>query len=219
MVDLLAPATRAEFVIACGSSAQLPPSELSEIAVAGRSNCGKSSLINALTGRHRLAHSSRTPGRTRQLIYFAVQLTTRAPLFHLVDLPGYGFARVPQRLRAQWGGLITNYLEHRPQLRLVLLLIDIRRAPAQEERDLLEWCALRQRPTLTILTKADKLSKSQRFAAAQQAQRALALPRPPLVCSTELRQSIIALREALRPAIDAEAPAALTRETAGDAGT
>jgi len=207
MTDPLPPATTAQFIIACSNTAQLPEGALPEVAVAGRSNCGKSTLINALTGRHRLAHSSGTPGRTRQLIYFAVQLAARDPAFNLVDLPGYGWARVPQRLRAQWGGLVSAYIEQRQQLRLVLLLIDIRRAPAQEERDLLEWCALRQRGTLTILTKADKLSKAQRFVAAKQAQRALALPRPPLVCSINLRETIAELRGALTQALSTDAPA------------
>ncbi|MBK8480130.1 MAG: ribosome biogenesis GTP-binding protein YsxC [Proteobacteria bacterium] len=213
MTDPLPPATTADFVIACGKAAQFPDSALPEVAIAGRSNCGKSALINALTGRHRLAHSSGTPGRTRQIVYFAVQLALRERRFHLVDLPGYGWARVPQRLRGQWGGLISTYIEERPQLSLVLLLIDIRRAPAQEEHDLLEWCALRQRRTLTVLTKADKLSKAQRFAAATQAQRALSLPRPPLACSVTLRESIAELRRVLLRELELAAPAAATDET------
>jgi GTP-binding protein len=207
MIDPLPPATTAQFIIACSNTSQLPEGELPEVAVAGRSNCGKSTLINALTGRHRLAHSSGTPGRTRQLIYFAVQLAARDPAFNLVDLPGYGWARVPQRLRAQWGGLVSAYIEQRQQLRLVLLLIDIRRAPAQEERDLLEWCALRQRGTLTILTKADKLSKAQRFVAAKQASVRWPCPGHRWSARSTCVESIAELRGALMQALSTDAPA------------
>jgi len=184
----------ARYVAACSSPSQFPSSELSEVAIAGRSNCGKSSLINAVTGRSSLARTSSTPGRTRQLLWFRVSWPRAAP-FHLVDLPGYGYAQVSRRERESWDQLVTAFIERRAQLRALLLLNDLRRDPAEEERGLLRWCDERGLAALVVLTKADKLARNKRFARQQAAREALGLARRPIAVSVRDKQSIAALRE------------------------
>jgi len=175
----------ARFAFSCRTAKDLPPPALPELAVAGRSNCGKSSLINAITGQPKLARTSSTPGRTQQIIIFEVRtLATADPAqtFHLVDLPGYGYAKASRAAQRAWGRLVTWYIGNRPNLVGLLLLGDIRRAMEDAERDLLRWTATREIPVQVVLTKSDKLNKSQRFAAAEAAKRALGLGhRPPTV--------------------------------------
>jgi GTP-binding protein len=136
-----------------GKLEKLPEPSLPEVAFAGRSNVGKSSLLNQLVGPGRLAHVSKTPGRTQTINFFRVDNR-----FYLVDLPGYGYAKVPLKVRERWEGLVTGYLFERPELRLVLLVIDIRREPMPNDlkvRDLLE----RSGSSYTVVaTKSDKLS-------------------------------------------------------------
>jgi GTP-binding protein len=194
----------AQFARACSTLADLPPGDLTEAAVAGRSNCGKSSLINALVGA-KVARTSSTPGRTQQLVFFHVTAPQQAP-FHLVDLPGYGYARASKVAKRAWGELVTRYIDTRPALRVLLLLSDVRREPAAEERDLLRWARDRDLVALVVLTKADKLSKSQRALVLENAKRALELPRRPLACSVHDPDSIAALRRALLSAIQATCP-------------
>ncbi|MCA9666724.1 MAG: YihA family ribosome biogenesis GTP-binding protein [Myxococcales bacterium] len=183
----------ARFLRACASPADFPQSELVEIAVVGRSNCGKSSLINALTGQAKLARTSSTPGRTREIVFFEVTLPG-APTFHLVDLPGYGYAKVSRDQQAHWGALIGDYIDNRRELMALLLLVDIRRDIAQEELDLVSWASERELETRLVLTKSDKLAKNKRFGPAQKAQTALALARRPLLTSASDKPSIEALR-------------------------
>jgi len=186
------------FLRACHSAEDLPPPSLVEIAVAGRSNCGKSSLINAVTGQSRLAKTSSTPGRTRQIIYFHITPAgSGAQPFYLVDLPGYGYARAPRTEQQAWARLINRYIDRRDPLAALLLLGDIRREPQREELDLLGWAAQRGLATLVVLTKADKVTKSARFTAARRAKEALGLARRPLVFSVGDRQAVEELREAL----------------------
>ena len=187
----------ARFVKACSSPEDLPPPTLPEVAVAGRSNCGKSSLVNAFTGQSKLARTSSTPGRTQQIIYFTLSLPGAAP-FHLVDLPGYGFAKTAKSRIRSWGRLVSHYLHERAPLRLFLLLNDVRRRPGAEERELVSWAAGRGVPLLFILTKLDKLSKSQRPLALKAARQELELELPPLGFSIKdpagvkrLRQDVI----------------------------
>ena len=142
----------ARFLISAADPAGFPAPSLPEIAIAGRSNVGKSSLINALVGQPGLARTSRTPGRTRLLNWFAVD---GQPPFHLVDLPGYGYAAVDKNTREGWRPLIESYLEDRPTLRAVVLLIDIRRGPEAEEEDFIPWLAQKDVTTIVVLTKAD----------------------------------------------------------------
>lgn len=184
----------ARFIKACTRYRDLPPPSLPELAVAGRSNCGKSSLINAMTGVSKLARTSSTPGRTRQIIFFSLSLVEVGPIY-LVDLPGYGYAKVSRTTRQSWAPLINQYIEQRTTLKALLLLLDIRRPPAGEERDLLSWIEDRGIHPLIVLTKADKLNKSQRFSAAQSAKHELGLDRRPLTFSIHQRQTITELRD------------------------
>lgn len=146
---------RVAFVKSASRIGESPSSELPEVAVCGRSNVGKSSLLNVLCNRRQLARVSSTPGRTRLINFFAVQ-----DLLMLVDLPGYGYAKGPIADREQWGETIAGYLRDRPQLRLSLLLVDARRLPEDEEQNLLAWFRQTGRPCLAVLTKADKLGRS-----------------------------------------------------------
>jgi GTP-binding protein len=186
----------ARFVLACSSPADLPSSDLTEVAVAGRSNCGKSSLINALTEHGKLARTSSTPGRTRQIIFFRVRFPRVEP-FHLVDLPGYGFAKIGRAEQAGWAPLIDHYIDNRQQLRALLVLNDIRRPPGDEERDLIHWTHRRGITPLVVLTKADKAPKNKRFGLVRTAQRALALQHPPLACSIDHHETIVTLRRTI----------------------
>ncbi|HSX10703.1 MAG TPA: ribosome biogenesis GTP-binding protein YihA/YsxC [Chlamydiales bacterium] len=132
---------------------------LPEIALVGRSNVGKSSLINHLLEQKRLAKTSSTPGKTRLLNFFSVD-----EKFLLVDLPGYGYAKAPKEEVGKWSEAIDNYLNNRPTLRLILLLIDSRRDIGPEDQTLIEWATHKRIPLLLILTKTDKLSSGEKVA-------------------------------------------------------
>ncbi len=139
------------FVTAAVKADALPPADLPEVAFAGRSNVGKSSLINALTGRLRLARTSRSPGRTQQINFFAL-----GERLMLVDLPGYGFARAPKRAVRAWTRLVDGYLRERPNLRRLCLLIDARMGLKDSDRDLMAKLDSAAVPFQIVLTKADK---------------------------------------------------------------
>jgi len=145
----------AEFVTSAVKPSQYPPADMPEIAFAGRSNVGKSSLINTLINRKRLVKTSTTPGRTQLVNFFAIN---RAVTF--VDLPGYGYARVPLPIKKTWGPMVETYLKGRENLKGVVLLMDIRRVPRQEEKTLIGWLRHYNIPPILVLTKADKFSKS-----------------------------------------------------------
>ena len=158
----------AEFVAGAVDAEGLPAPTLLEIAFAGRSNVGKSSLLNAMMQRHSLARTSRTPGCTRQLNVFEVQCSDGLAL-QFVDLPGYGWARRSKTERGEWQGMIEGYLRTRASLRGVVILMDVRRGPEDEERQLAEFLAERRavseaRPLeiIFVATKIDKLSSSGR---------------------------------------------------------
>ena len=175
------PRPKTTFVTSAAAPTDFPPPTLPELAVVGRSNCGKSSLINALVGQDGLARTSRTPGRTQLINWFAVGAQ---PPFHLVDLPGYGYAKVPTGMKASWKPLIETYLSSRSSLAGVLLLIDIRRGPAEEELDFVPWLAERGVPIIVALTKADKLAKNKRMIEVMRARKELRLTRDPFAVST-----------------------------------
>ncbi len=128
-----------------------PDVTLPEVAFAGRSNVGKSSLLNLLLRRRKAARVSRTPGRTREINFFKVN-----DAFVLVDLPGYGYARVAKERRAEWRPLIEGYLNNSPQLRGLVLLLDARREPSDDDQAMLEFLAERETPVLVAITKMDK---------------------------------------------------------------
>jgi GTP-binding protein len=172
---------RARFVTSAARPGDFPPETLPEVAVVGRSNVGKSSLINALVGQDGLARTSRTPGRTRLINWFEIG---GQPRFFLVDLPGYGYAEVSQQTREGWRPLIEAYLAQRASLAGVLLLVDIRRNAEDEELDFVPWLAQRGTPLVVALTKADKLPKNKRTLEAARAKKLLGLRREPACVST-----------------------------------
>jgi len=145
----------AEFVTSATKPAQYPPALLPEIAFAGRSNVGKSSLINTLVNRKHLVKTSSTPGRTQLINFFNIN-----GQMGFVDLPGYGYAKVPVSIRKKWGPMIETYLSGRQTLKAVVVIMDIRRIPRQEELNLLGWLAHYSIADISVLTKTDKLSKN-----------------------------------------------------------
>jgi len=150
----------AELLKSCSKPDQFPETGLLEVAFLGRSNVGKSSLLNALVHRKRLARTSSTPGKTRLITFFRVEVGSVELL--LADLPGYGWAKVSQKERASWQHLVESYLEDRPPLRVAILLQDLRRDFSDDETLLLEWLAEREVPALVALTKIDKLKPMRR---------------------------------------------------------
>ncbi len=186
----------ARFIAACTARSNIPDATLPEVAVAGRSNCGKSSLINALTAHRKLARTSSTPGRTRQIIFFSFSGYGGPPM-HLVDLPGYGYAKASRAEQADWSDLINDYIEQREALRLMLILMDIRRGPQTEELDLYTWMGELGVTVLPVLTKADKLNTSKRKTAAAKIGKALGLGRPPLSFSVKDKGAALELRKRL----------------------
>jgi len=141
------------FFTSAADESGLPLSQV-EVAFAGRSNAGKSSAINALAQRHRLAFVSKTPGRTQQINFFSLGGER-----FLVDLPGYGYAKVPRGMRNEWEQLISGYLQLRPQLRGLIVVMDIRHPMKPLDRQLLGWFEATRRPAHILLTKADKLAR------------------------------------------------------------
>jgi GTP-binding protein len=161
---------RAGFLRSVAESAGLPAGTRAEVALLGRSNVGKSSLLNALLGCTGLARTSKTPGRTRMLNYFVVEPASRRgaadwPAFFMVDLPGYGFARVPRAVAQQWGPVIESYLTSRRQLALCVLLVDPMAPLQATDLDLYRWLEHRGRRVELVATKCDRLSGNERVKA------------------------------------------------------
>jgi GTP-binding protein len=149
----------AEFLISAVSPAQYPRQPLPELAFAGRSNVGKSSLINILVHRKKLVKTSSTPGKTQAINFFLINQR-----FLLVDLPGYGYAKVPRKIQASWQPMVETYLQQRHTLQAVVHIVDLRHAPTEQDRQLHEWLQLQSIATVTVATKADKVKASQRQA-------------------------------------------------------
>jgi GTP-binding protein len=146
----------AEFIKSAVKPDQYPKAGMPEIAFTGRSNVGKSSLINTLLGRRKLAQTSATPGKTRLINFFTVN-----EKLSFVDLPGYGFAKVSRAEQEKWGPMIETYLRERLTLRLVVSILDVRHDPTQQDRDLIEWLRHYGRNHLIVLTKSDKISRGE----------------------------------------------------------
>ncbi len=146
-----------EFITSATKPGNYPPMSLPEIAFAGRSNVGKSSLINVLVNRKSLVRTSSTPGRTQLINFFDVNNK-----FSLVDLPGYGYAKVPLAVKKAWGPMIRTYLEVRESLHGVVFIFDIRRVPREEDIRMLDWLEEFGVPTIPVITKMDKVNRSQR---------------------------------------------------------
>jgi len=152
----------ATFLKSASKLSQCPPDSGREIAFAGRSNAGKSTALNCITDNKKLARTSKTPGRTQLINYFTLTDTQR-----LVDLPGYGFAKVPEEVRRQWQKHMDDYLLNRQSLVGIVLLMDIRHPMKQFDRTMIEWAVASEMPIRVLLTKADKLKKGQASKALQ----------------------------------------------------
>lgn len=140
----------------CGVTSKLPDNALPEVAFAGKSNVGKSSLINALMNRKSLARTSSQPGKTQTINYYNINNA-----LYFVDLPGYGYARANEAVKAQWGKMVENYLHRSRQLRIVFLLIDIRHEPSENDRIMYDWICRNGYHPVIIATKLDKIKRSQ----------------------------------------------------------
>jgi GTP-binding protein len=171
-----------------------PAGALPEVAFVGRSNVGKSSLINALLNRKGLAKTSGAPGKTRLINFFRVN-----GRLHLVDLPGYGFARVPKGEQRAWRHRIETYLRGREPLKLVVVLVDIRHPLAESDRQMVDWLAHFRRPCLVVATKRDKLSRARAVDAARGLGRETGAP--VLAVSAHKREGLAALWDALKTAL------------------
>jgi len=170
-----------------------PESPLPEVAFAGRSNVGKSSLLNSLVRRKSFARVSRTPGRTREINFFRINNG-----FVFVDLPGYGYARVSKEKKAEWRPMIESYLRRTTQLRGIVLLLDIRREPSDDDRAMLDFLAEVEVPTIVALTKTDKVSKVAARARASEISRALTLePEQVIPFSAHTGEGRVELLEAI----------------------
>ena len=165
-----------QFVMSAATAPAFSGKARAEIAMSGRSNVGKSSLLNSLLGRKRLAHVSNTPGKTQHLNYFLVN-----DRFHLVDLPGYGYARAPVPVRRQWSRMMQGYLRNREELVGIVQLVDVRHPPSPEDREMVQWLLDEQMPFCLVATKIDKIGSSKVPVALRDISRALKLPQAQIV--------------------------------------
>lgn len=147
----------AKFICSAVTPGQYPPDDLPEVAFAGRSNVGKSSLINKILNRKKLVRTSKTPGRTQLLNFFEIN-----ELWRFVDRPGYGYAKVPVEVQKRWRPMVESYLTTRVNLRGMVWLLDIRREVSKEDLQLWDWLQAKQVEVIIVVTKADKLSKNKR---------------------------------------------------------
>jgi len=178
----------AGLVATAAGPAQFPAAGLPEFAFAGRSNVGKSSLLNRLAGRRSLARTSAEPGKTRLLHFYRVECAVdeERRAFVLVDLPGYGYAKVSKQERNRWRDLVESYLVRRDVLRVVIVLQDVRRELAEAERELLVWLAERGAPALLVITKIDKLPAMQRQLRVRALTAAAGLPAGHVIATSSL---------------------------------
>lgn len=194
----------AEFVLSAGAVSECPAVAMPEIAMSGRSNVGKSSLLNALLERRALAKVSGTPGKTQRLNFFIVNAR-----FHLVDLPGYGYAKAPASSRNEWSRMMQGYLRTRRQLAGVLQLVDSRHEPSREDREMVSWLRSERIPFCLVGTKADKIAPTKRAAAVRAVAKSLELPpeQPIVATSAETgdgRKELLAWVDALLVGVERE---------------
>ncbi len=197
-----------EFIKSATKPAHYPESNLPEIAFAGRSNVGKSSLINVLVNRKNLVRTSSTPGRTQLINFFDVNGT-----FTLVDLPGYGFAKVPLDVKRQWGPMMETYLAERVNLQGVVLIFDVRRIPKGEDLQLLSWLRTYGVPPILVVTKCDKVSKNERSRQLALIAKELEVERGELCCFSALsREGVEGIWGRIEELLEAEIPAVTVEE-------
>lgn len=173
------------FLISAFHERQYPPPDRPEVAFAGRSNVGKSSLINVLVNRKGIARTSSTPGRTQSINFFSVD-----ERLYMVDLPGYGYARVSLKVRESWRQMVETYLRTRMNLAAVVVILDIRREPGRADLDLLQWLKAYGKTPILVLTKVDKVSRSQRLSRSTSIAKGLEgmVPERPVLFSARTRE-------------------------------
>ena len=187
---------RADFITSAPSLNDCPAPDRPEICFAGRSNVGKSSLINSITGQKKLARTSNTPGKTQQMNYYLID-----DKFYLVDLPGFGYAKVPEKERQRWARDIRHYLMKRETLRLTLHLVDARHVPGTLDEEFFFWMASQRKPFCVLLSKSDKLSGNKRQQAARNVESILSemnIEVPVISCSTQSGRGIKEVRSLIR---------------------
>ena len=175
----------AVFLKSAFQKSHYPPPDKTEVAFAGRSNVGKSSLLNILVNRKSLARTSSTPGRTQALNFFLVD-----DRFYFVDLPGYGYARVSLAVKKSWRSMVETYLRNRPNLKAVVVIVDIRRDPGEEDREFMQWLEQEKKKVIPILTKVDKLTRSERTLRVRQMEKHLSgiVSEKPILFSARTRE-------------------------------
>ncbi|HBP88440.1 MAG TPA: YihA family ribosome biogenesis GTP-binding protein [Nitrospiraceae bacterium] len=193
----------AEFKASCGTVEQFLKPTLPEVAIVGRSNVGKSSAINCLVNHKGLAKVGKTPGKTQTINFF--EIATNGPRFMLVDLPGYGFAKVPERIRELWGPLIEEYLRTRKNLQGVVVLVDSRRVQ-ESDRAMVEWLMRLKIPVMVVATKADKVTRGNRQAALRELREGLGMEEDPLFLSAYTGEGKQLLLDQLREVLTLDAP-------------
>jgi GTP-binding protein len=196
----MSPEMDVEFLTSAFRETQYPPPDKPEVAFAGRSNVGKSSLINALVNRKNLAKTSSKPGRTQSINFFRVD-----DLMYMVDLPGYGFAKVPLNVKKSWQLMVETYLGKRPNLKAVVTILDIRRDLTHGDSQLLDWLRHFNIPAILVLTKADKVSRQETIGRARiiGGQVGEMLTQAPTVFSSKTRQGRDELWKKIREVIRA----------------
>jgi len=177
------PFKSAEFLTSANALHQLPPDDGAEVAFAGRSNAGKSSALNVITEQRNLARTSKTPGRTQLINFFSLD-----PEHRLVDLPGYGYAKVPEKIKRHWQQVLSDYLQSRRCLRGLVLMMDIRHPFKDFDLQMLDWCQHQQMPAHILLTKADKLKNGPAGSTLQKVKKELAANYP--LASAQLFSSL-----------------------------
>jgi GTP-binding protein len=182
----------AEFVTSAAGPRQFPRDGRPQVAFAGRSNVGKSSLINAVLNRKNLVKTSATPGKTQLINFFLIN-----DAFYCVDLPGYGYAKTPRDVQDSWAPMIEGYLKDSPQIRTVVVLLDVRREPDERDARLIGWLRHYGIPSLVVLTKADKVTRQQATKTQRDIAAGLGLALPPLLTSAKGGQGIPVLRAAI----------------------
>lgn len=190
----------AKFITGAPNLDACPPATMAEFCFAGRSNVGKSSLINKVTNKRRLARTSNTPGKTQQMNYYLIDNS-----FYLVDLPGFGFAKVPQKERERWGKDIQKYLLNRETLQLILHLVDSRHKPTALDEDFFFWMASNNMPFSVIMTKADKLSNNKLASSERTVRNVLSemnIEVPIIKCSAETGKGIGELKSLINDFIN-----------------
>lgn len=201
---------RVNFLLSAHHAGQFPDDTGAEVAVAGRSNAGKSSAINALTQRHGLARSGKTPGQTQLINFFEL-----APGRRMVDLPGYGYARVPPRVQAHWRQLVGGYLETRESLTGLLLIVDARRGLGEDDRGLIAWALGRGRLLHVLLSKSDKLTRSEARQQLGRVTEELATRASAQLFSAVSKEGVEEARAALRALLDNKKPGGSGGRTTG----